>query len=256
MSSEATVYDRAFYQGQIGGARTSAKLILATLYESFLPASVVDVGCGQGAWLAAARDLGSTTLQGYDGPWISASQFACKEAGFVPVDLSAGFEIPRRYDLCISLEVAEHLPPGNETPFIATLCGAADVVLFSAAIPYQGGVNHINEQWQSAWVSRFDAEGYQCIDSLRSSIWGLEAVEWWYRQNLLLFVNRARHDLVASLDQLPAGRSPVYDLVHPLNYEEKARKAAAVDRPSLRFCLGCLKRYVVQSLSREPKTSH
>jgi hypothetical protein len=34
-----------------------------------------------------------------------------------------------------------------------------EVVLFSAAIPFQGGVGHINEQWPDYWVKYFSKTG-------------------------------------------------------------------------------------------------
>jgi hypothetical protein len=51
----------------------------------------------------------------------------------------------KRFDLAISLEVAEHLPEGSAGALVSTLIEAAPVVVFSAAIKGQSGTNHINE---------------------------------------------------------------------------------------------------------------
>ena len=38
---------------------TSARVVLGMLYQHYVPQSVIDVGCGRGAWLAAAEALGA-----------------------------------------------------------------------------------------------------------------------------------------------------------------------------------------------------
>jgi hypothetical protein len=68
----------------------------------------------------------------------------------------------------------------------------APVVLFSAAIPGQGGYGHVNEQWPGYWARMFDECGYGVSDALRWAIWNDERVEPWYRQNLLLCASPTR----------------------------------------------------------------
>lgn len=65
----------------------------------------------------------------------------------MPKDLTQPLSLGRKFDLCVSMEVAEHLPPSRADSFVADLVGLAPVVLFSAAVPEQGGTNHLNEQW-------------------------------------------------------------------------------------------------------------
>ena len=62
-------------------------------------------------------------------------------------DHSEDLRLTKNYDLAISLEVAEHLSSESANMFIACLTNMSDIVLFSAAIPGQGGENRINEQW-------------------------------------------------------------------------------------------------------------
>ena len=64
-------------------------------------------------------------------------------------DLAQPLQIDRRFDLALSLEVAEHLPPECGSEFVQTLTDLSSVILFSAAIPFQGGTDHLNEQWPS-----------------------------------------------------------------------------------------------------------
>ena len=68
----------------------------------------------------------------------------------------------------------------------STRIDVAPVVLFSAAIPGQGGVGHKNEQWPDYWANRFATHGYSVSGALRWRIWNDDRVENWYRQNLLL----------------------------------------------------------------------
>jgi hypothetical protein len=70
------------------------------------------------------------------------------------------------------------------------------VVLFSAAIPFQGGTHHLNEQWPDYWAALFKNHDYVPIDCIRRGIWGNQQVEWYYAQNVLLFASadRVRED--------------------------------------------------------------
>jgi hypothetical protein len=79
---------------------------------------------------------------------------------FAEVELDKGISVDRKYDLAISVEVAEHLPPNAADIFIESIVKASDIVLFSAAIPFQGGTNHINEQWPEYWNKLFNKNGY------------------------------------------------------------------------------------------------
>ena len=74
--------------------------------------SVLDVGCGAGAWLTVWKSLGAETL-GLDGNYVRPEQLLISPGEFSAVDLSASFSLDRRFDLAQSLEVAEHLPASS-----------------------------------------------------------------------------------------------------------------------------------------------
>jgi hypothetical protein len=146
------------------------------------------------------------------------------------------------------VEVAEHISTGRSRAFVETLCAASDVVIFSAAIPQQGGVNHINEQWQSFWAALFGAAGYECYDLFRPRLWRDKRVESWYRQNLFLYVRRT-HPLARQLRPIPDG---YLDIVYPEMYEgnlENFRRP--IERPSLRFCGRVLARWFSNKLNNK-----
>jgi SAM-dependent methyltransferase len=184
-------YDRAFFNARAQGSLASAKVIVPLLLELIGPQSVADVGCGNGAWLSVFRELGVEDVHGVDGPWVRHSLTLPAEL-VTCLDLTKPFHLPKTYDLALSLEVAEHLPEPSALPFVQSLTRLSKVVAFSAAIPGQGGTNHVNEQWPDYWAGLFAQQGYRVVDCIRGRIWNSPEVDWWYAQNLLLFVEE-RH---------------------------------------------------------------
>jgi SAM-dependent methyltransferase len=184
-------YDQAFFDYVNSGALRSARAMLPLLYEALPVRSVVDVGCGAGAWLAAWRELGVTDVLGLDGGYVDQSRLLIPAMAFRAVDLAAPFDCARRFDLVQTLEVAEHLPPAASDRFIAALVAHANIVFFSAAPPGQGGDHHVNEQSYESWRRLFAQHGYVCVDYLRPKVANMEEIEPWYRYNSFLFVRSA-----------------------------------------------------------------
>jgi len=206
-------YNAQFYSGQADNSYQSAKEVLKVLFDIYRPRSIVDFGCGQGTWLTAAEELGVADLKGYDGDWVDTSKLYSKNINFEPVNLDQKVEVEKKYDLAISLEVAEHLKEKSAKNFVQSICNASDVILFSPAIKGQGGTNHINEQWQSYWIDLFKNNKYNCFDIIRSQIWDDENVEWWYRQNTFVFVNKG-----VAMDRLEMESASLYDVIHPIAF--------------------------------------
>lgn len=180
-------YSEDFYADQQDGSGRSAEIIVPIVLSTFRVGSVVDVGCGVGGWLREFARSGVDDYLGLDGDYVPRNALKIPPERFVATDLRSFDGPDRRFDLAVSLEVAEHLPEADADRFVAGLVRAAPVVLFSAAIPGQGGTDHINEQWQDYWYERFVANGYVCLDFVRPQIFSETAVEWWYRQNVLVF---------------------------------------------------------------------
>lgn len=240
MSGGKPTYGREFFDAVRGGARESAKVVVPLVLEMTGARSVVDVGCGDGTWLAAFAERGAGEIVGVDGAYVDRGRLAVPQEAFVERDLSLPLDLHRRFDLAVSLEVAEHLDEPHADAFVATLTALAPVVLFSAAVPHQTGHHHVNEQWPEYWAVRFAARGYAVADALRPRIWDDPRVTWWYAQNALVYVDRQelpRHpELLAA-----AGRTDPAALtrIHPRNYarigvllEEKARRRS---RPARRL---------------------
>lgn len=217
-------YDRHFYEDLATTALPSARRIVPIVLELVAVRSVIDVGCGDGSWLAVFRELGVADVFGVDGDWVDTDQLKIPLDSFAPRRLDEALAIGRRSDLAISLEVAEHLWPDRAAGFVGELCGLAPVVLFSAAIPHQGGHNHFNEQWPGYWAELFAAREYRPVDVLRLRIWDDPGVTWWYKQNIMLFASdaglTAHPRLAAARKHAPAVPPP---LVHPDKYRELVR---------------------------------
>ena len=183
-------YDRSFYEEQSLGSRNSAKQIIPRLLELFPIRSAADLGCGLGTWLAEFRACGVEDIAGYDGDYVPREYLQIPEETFHPADFKAGIAVGRRYDLAMSLEVAEHLPPELAENFVGTLTSFADIVLFSSAFPYQGGTGHVNENFPEYWAILFRKHDYIPLDIIRDEFWNNGLVCPWYRQNMLFFIKR------------------------------------------------------------------
>ena len=165
----------------------AANEVVPTLIKLLEPKSVVDVGCGIGTWLKVFKDNGVKNILGIDGEYVDKNLLKIEFESFKDFDLEKLYISNSKYDLAISLEVAEHLSELNSDVFIKTLTGLSDTVIFSAAIPNQGGQNHINEKEPRYWIEKFESLEYKTLDILRPIFWNNTNIDWWYRQNFILF---------------------------------------------------------------------
>lgn len=216
-----TDYPPSIYQTQNEGVRRSAELIVPMVMELVSPKRVIDVGCGLGTWLAVFRQRGIEEVVGVDGPQVDVGSLEIPRDCFLRFDLTSPLRLEERFDLAVSLEVAEHLPPESADTFVESLTRLAPVVLFSAAIPLQGGWHHINEQWPDYWAEKFSTRGFAVVDHLRPLIWLDQRVQRYYRQNLLLFVNG---DLVSNGAVRGVEPATPLRLVHPEYFLEMAQR--------------------------------
>lgn len=208
----------------------SADSILSLVLQR-IPAvtSAVDLGCGVGTWLSVLRAKGASEVLGMDGEWVDRKLLVIPQDSFRNADLSRLEPLHRRYDLSLSLEVAEHLSAERAEAFVRRLTELSDFVLFSAAVPGQGGRNHVNEQWPDYWVQLFAARGYDVHDFVRPQIWDDERIPYWYRQNILFFSRRERTHEVR---QIGAAHAMPLRVIHPTLY---LRQLQAADKGRVRL---------------------
>jgi SAM-dependent methyltransferase len=222
----APEYDADFFKGQSHGSRRSAAVVVPLVNELVQPTSVLDVGCGVGTWLAEWTSQGVTDVCGLDGEYVDEAMMQIHSTNFKAVDLRSPFSLDRRFDLVQSLEVAEHLGESCADVFVRSLVDHADTILFSAAIPGQGGTNHVNEQWPSYWSEKFSRFGLKPFDVVRPVVWADPRVDWWYRQNILIFSKTSAFE----------ARQPCIDIVHPKCFEANHQYR----KPSFRELVGDL----------------
>jgi hypothetical protein len=216
-------YNRNFFKVQKEQSTKSAQVIVPLVLEYFSIKSVVDYGCGTGSWLKAFQESGITDMKGYDGPWVESIDLLIPEENFTRCELNKMTSPERKFDLAVSLEVAEHLPESSAEQFIELLTQSSDFVLFSAAIPYQGGTHHINEQWPEYWCEKFSKRGFEVIDCIRPLVWNNDAVDFWFAQNILLFVKRGVVITHPKLIEFKAQTNPNFlTRIHPKHYLKMA----------------------------------
>lgn len=212
------LYTSNFFERWKGGSLQSANVIVPMVLELENISSVVDMGCGTGAWLSIFKKYGIKDICGIDGEYVKDNVLEISPQQFKRHDLNQFLDLGRTYDLVASLEVGEHLPKQNAENFVSTLVRHGPMVLFSAAIPFQPGIGHINNQWQDYWANLFDKKNYVAIDCIRPRVWNNKKVEWWYSQNTILYANK---ELLLKNDKLNEEHTKTnlskLNLVHPKN---------------------------------------
>ncbi len=223
-------YTEDFYKSVRDGARKSAKEIIPIIFEFIQPKSVIDVGCGTGTWLSVFQEYGVEDIWGVDGDYVDRKNLEIPQDRFLSFDLKSPLSLDRQFDLVVSLEVAEHLPQNDAETFVDSLTKLGPVILFSAAIPFQGGTEHINEQWLDYWAKYFQEKGYVAIDCIRNRVWQNNNVEFWYAQNMLIFAKIDYLELPKFYllkKQLEITRANKLSIVHPKKYLEIVEKCVA-----------------------------
>lgn len=154
-------------------------------------------------------------VYGFDNNEMPDNDWLLERREFTKYDLAQPLPLPdAKFDLCMSLEVAEHLDATHADTFIRSICQYSDLVLFSAAIPGQTGINHVNEQWPQYWVKKFMANGFYAYDILRLPFWNNHGVAWWYSQNMLIFA-RENSKYATMLNEKHERKEYIFPLVHP-----------------------------------------
>lgn len=201
----------------------AAKYIVPLIIELFSPSNVIDIGCGTGTWLKVFEECGIKDLMGIDGEHVNKGKLHIKSNQFIEFDLEKTINISEKYSILLCLEVAEHLSNSRAKEFVGDLCRISDIIIFSAAIPFQGGQNHINEQYPDYWINFFFNNGFQGHDIIRPRIWNNTNIDWWYRQNILVFTKN-------NLNKTNISNNDIEPLISKNLYEQK------IDEISLLKC--------------------
>lgn len=189
--SDNEIYNFDFYQSLEIHGKSSMRRIANSIFSDLNPRYVIDIGCGTGLLLEMLRD------KGCDGIGMEYSKIAlkyCRTKGLNVIKFHLEedvFNKDRTFDIAISLEVAEHLPESTADRFIDLLCQLSELIIFTAAPPGQGGIDHVNEQHPSYWISKFKQRNYEYVSEI-SRRWRLdwkkaEDVKSCYYENLMIF---------------------------------------------------------------------
>lgn len=221
-TSLTELYGTSFYDSLEQSTFKSAEVIVPLVMQLLSPRSAVDVGCGRGIWLSVLERHGVSKLRGIDGQYAAADKLFIARDNFTAADLTKPFSIGDRFDLAICLEVVEHLPDTFASGLVRKLTEVAPCVLFSAAIPGQGGQYHIHERWPEHWHEHFRSNGFVPFDYFRPLLYSDRRVCWWYRQNLVLYVSTDFLRQRVKLTEVLAGsRNCDLDWVHGDIYRDK-----------------------------------
>jgi SAM-dependent methyltransferase len=189
----ANLYNKDFYKYINLHSIQSANEIVPLVLQIINVKSILDVGCGQGAWLSVWKKMGVQSICGIDGSHVNLNNLFIEKENFISANLSNSYpKINRKFDLITCLEVAEHLPRHKSENFIKFLTMHSSYVLFSAAQIGQGGENHINENKLSYWAKIFKSNNFECYDILRPKFISNPKISKWYKYNSLLFVHKSK----------------------------------------------------------------
>jgi SAM-dependent methyltransferase len=161
------------------------------------PRSLVDLGCGDGRLLGAFRSSDARLeILGIDGSPAAVRRARTRGLPVEQHDLFS-WRLRRRkqlesrlagFDVTVSLETAEHLPPWSST-YLTRILTQGRLAVFSAAIPGQGGTLHMNERPFEYWRRRFSAHGFEPAGfdcEFRDAVRRLD-LPWWYARNIHVF---------------------------------------------------------------------
>ncbi len=180
-------YDNIFYQEMSKTSSESARVLVPFLKKNLTFNSVIDIGCGDGQFVSEFIRHGISEVKGIEGDWILSMLDQSITPWLRIADLTTELTFDTRFDLAICLEVAEHLDEKYADTFISNLVKASDLIFFSAAIPGQGGTNHVNLQYPDYWATKFAKHGFYMEWDPRELLDGKRGVAPWYQQNCVLY---------------------------------------------------------------------
>ncbi|MDX2050511.1 MAG: methyltransferase domain-containing protein [Rickettsiaceae bacterium] len=231
------IYNSEFYNTYKNVSLNSANELVPIITKILNPKSVLDIGCGVGTWLKQFQDAGITDYNGVDGPYVKKEQFLANKDKLIHHDLQTTLDLQKKYDIVISLEVAEHIDEKYADIFIDNLTRHSDCIVMSAAIPLQGGTYHVNEQWPDYWIRKMNIKGFKVYDLLRPIIWNNSAIDYYYRQNILVY---SKFDIKVD----SCMNQNFYSFVHP----EKWLQSRNYKNQSLKFVLKALPYSIVNAI--------
>lgn len=185
------VYDRRYYEELVEPTMAVSSQVMArSIVDDLAPSSVIDVGCGTGALLAA---LGELKVSGRGVDYATAAVEICRQKGLNVdrFDIEADPIPPVQAHTVISTEVAEHLPASSADRFVDLVTSMAEHnVVLSAAVPGSGGTDHVNEQPNEYWIAKLERRGFTLDGTLTAtwrSHWKTSGVAFCFYNSVMVF---------------------------------------------------------------------
>ncbi|MFP3043686.1 glycosyltransferase [Treponema primitia] len=198
---------------------SSASIILPLLLEITSElTSAIDFGCGKGLWLSVLRYLGVEKVHGIDDSLVNKDVLKIPQDRFTVARMDKDVFVEEKYDLALCLNVAERLLEKSAIILVDSLVKASDIVLFSAAVPFQIDAIDINQKWLDYWNLLFRAKGYVGVDCLRKKIWHKPDVSMPYKQNIMLFIKKDKLNTLKVPKDTICDEFPPMNLIHPDNF--------------------------------------
>jgi SAM-dependent methyltransferase len=121
--------------------------------------SISDFGCGCGWFLYYfKKNYKILNLVGIE-PNLNILNFVDETIRdkIIHHDLTNEIDLKRKFDLCMSIEVLEHIEEKYANIALKNIIDhSKNLIVFSAAYPDQGGNGHINEQPYEYWEEKFN----------------------------------------------------------------------------------------------------
>jgi len=253
MDDSKHIYSDKFFHYISEGSRKSASAVAKIIEPLFAndEGTVLDVGCGQGVWTREFVAInGVRNATGIDGKYVNQKKLVIPANDFIAHDLTTPLQLGRRFTISISLEVGEHLPKEAAPILVQTLVDHADIVLFSAAVPGQGGEFHVNEQPLEFWRDLFESYNYVPLDVIRPQLLGNRHVAPWYRYNIMLYVAKDKLAyLPATLSGTPVPADQKFQSFAPLFWKIRCAILLLLPRNIVEI-LAQMKHWFIRSMLR------
>lgn len=154
------------------------------IVEQFEPDSVLDIGCGNGAYLDVMKFFGVVDVLGVDG--VNRHSTVLPAAEYRMEDLQEPLDLGRTFDVVICLETVEHLRPNSTaTCFDSIARHAKDLIVFSMAEPGQPSNGHINCMTIAEVLDEWALRGWMPDVPLSLGLRAISTMSW-FRRNLLI----------------------------------------------------------------------
>ncbi|EKD25752.1 MAG: hypothetical protein ACD_79C01527G0010 [uncultured bacterium] len=158
--------------------------------KTFKPESVIDFGCGTGDILAPFEKRNLNVL-GIDGSFSNKKYSHIRKENFQIFDIREKYPNKNKYDLCICMEVAEHIDEKYSETLIHNITNSAPILIFTAAGPGQEGNDHCNLQPKSWWMEKLRKYDFEYDDNLTNDfilhMSNMNDVQSWYIENLMIY---------------------------------------------------------------------